>query len=383
MWLFMDEIPGEFRNTTLSEDSQHSTPGNWSFQDVLDNIDIGILIVDVSRQSVDFSNPVALDILQTPQRQLSFTSLIEYLMRGTGYRALHELNHATHTVQRGSKLLGYSIYPISDCHYCILIRDITEKTRLESIAQAVNTMDNIGFIFSGIRHEIGNPLNSIKMTISVLRKNLDSFSRDAIREYIERTADEVTRMEYLLKSLKNFSMFEKLDNRPNDLGLFLEKFLDLVSRDFVNKGLELSCAPLPYGVLTQTDSRALHQALLNVLANAADALENRPRPQIKIRTRANGALAWIKIEDNGCGMSELQQQQLFQPFTTSKAKGNGLGLVITQKLLAKMNASIDIHSAEGIGTVVRIALPLAGRLTDEERRPHTEVAQVTVENQAS
>lgn len=379
----MDERAGSIPIDTAANDGNLPARGGWSFQDVLNNIDIGIIIVDSVRQTIEFCNPVSLEILQTPRRHLSFTNLIDYLLRGSGINTLAEMGQGSHTVQRGSRLFGYSSYPISDCHYCILIRDITEKSRLESIAQAVNTMDNIGFIFSGIRHEIGNPLNSIKMTISVLRKNLETYSRQTISEYIERTADEVTRMEYLLKSLKNFSMFEKIDNHPNDLGRFLEKFLDLVSRDFTNKGVELKHGPLPYGVLTDTDPRALHQALLNVLANAADALVGRPRPQIRIQTRANGSLAWIKIEDNGCGMSELQQLQLFHPFNTSKATGNGLGLVITQKLLAKMNASIDIHSAEGVGTVVRIALPLAGKNTFEESKPRVDKQPPVMESPAS
>ena len=73
----------------------------------------------------------------------------------------------------------------------------------------------------------------------------------------------------------------------------------------------------------------------------------------------NGKLIWLTVEDNGCGIGPEQQKLLFQPFCTNKAEGNGLGLVITQKLLAKMNASLEIHSTEKIGTTVHIALPLA------------------------
>ncbi len=55
-------------------------------------------------------------------------------------------------------------------------RDVTEKLRLESIAESVNTMNNIGYVFSGVRHEIGNPINSAKMSLSVLQHKLDTAS---------------------------------------------------------------------------------------------------------------------------------------------------------------------------------------------------------------
>ncbi len=69
-------------------------------------------------------------------------------------------------------------------------------------------LENLGYVFSGIRHEIGNPLNSIKMTLSVLLKNIDSFSKEQVKEFIERSLDETSRIEYLLTALKNFSLFE-------------------------------------------------------------------------------------------------------------------------------------------------------------------------------
>jgi len=345
--------------------SDNPVPGStepkawWSYADVLGNIDIGVIILDTTRQAIDYRNRAAREILQDAGRPDDFADLAEQLCGGTGAGIFAELAHTSRTFQRGNRLMGCTIYPISDRHYCLFVRDITEKTRLESIAQAVNTMDNIGFIFSGIRHEIGNPLNTIKMTISVLEKNLDSFSRATIREYIERTVSEVTRMEYLLKSLRNFSMFEKLEIKVHGLRFFLDKLTDLVSHDFEKKGITLIIEPLPEEVAVFIDPRALHQALLNLLTNAADALEGRPRAQVRISTRVNGNLIWLIVEDNGRGMDAEQQKLLFQPFCTNKAHGNGLGLVITQKLLAKMNASLEIRSTEKVGTTVHIALPMA------------------------
>lgn len=336
-----------------------ATTSGWSYADVLRNMDIGIVIVDENTEEIVFRNPASFDILQDDTAPWTFADLHLRLMDEGTLCGFAALTSTTQTFQLGPRLIGCSLHNVSPGHYCLILRDVTEKTRLESIAQAVNTMDNIGFIFSGIRHEIGNPLNSIKMTISVLRKNLDSFSREALGEYIERTYAEVLRMEYLLKSLRNFSLFEKLDIGCHELGAFLDKFFALVEDDFARQGIQLERNALPDAVWIHFDPRALHQALLNLLTNAADALSGRPWPRITITLRCADKLVLLSVEDNGCGMSTEQQKILFQPFCTTKVKGNGLGLVITQKLLAKMNATLDIVSSEGVGTAVHIALPAA------------------------
>jgi len=330
----------------------------WSYADVLRNMGIGIVVLDEAQKQIVFRNPASFDILQDAATPWAFADLHARLMEQGALCGFDALAGTTLSFQLDTRLIGCSVHTVSPGHYSLILRDVTEKIRLESIAQAVNTMDNIGFIFSGIRHEIGNPLNSIKMTISVLRKNLDLFSREALGEYIERTYAEVLRMEYLLKSLKNFSLFEQLDIDRHELGAFLDKFFALVENDFAKQGISLERHFLPQTIWSDFDPRALQQALLNLLANAADALTGRPWPRITMTLRSVDRLVLLSVEDNGCGMNEDQQKLLFQPFCTTKAKGNGLGLVITQKLLAKMNASIDIVSAEGSGTAVHISLPV-------------------------
>jgi C4-dicarboxylate-specific signal transduction histidine kinase len=346
-----------FQTSQLSKSEARTHSNNqWSYEEVLQNIDIGIIIVDAVSRTIHYQNPTALRLLSNNDTAIDFQDLPEQLLE---LQTEHVDSGISHTMNRNGRLLGFSSYPTSGQHDCLLVRDITEKRRLESIAQAVNTMDNIGFIFAGIRHEIGNPLNSIKMTISVLQKNLDDFSKTTVGTYLERASSEITRMEYLLKSLKNFSMFEKQDIRAHDLFTFINKLQALVSCDFEQKGIRLQIEPAPERICAFFDPRALHQVLLNLLSNAVDALHNRSNPEIRISTATSGDLCWLTVKDNGCGINDEQRKLLFQPFCTSKAHGNGLGLVITRKLLAKMNASIDIRSTADEGTIVQIALPLA------------------------
>ena len=345
-------------STPAELDARHVRDSRWDFAQILDNIDVGVLILDMVEQRIDYRNPVFCTVLQDAKLCDDFEQLRLLLLSDL---SMPPSGPASVTVAYRSRTLGCSIYQIGLRYRCIFIRDISEKLRLESIAQAVNTMDNIGFIFSGVRHEIGNPLNSMKMALSVLRSNLDSFDRDTVLAYIDRGLADIDRINYLLKSMKSFATYERLELQDIDLGEFLRRFIALVGREFSQRGIALVYDEPAEPLSVHLDPRALHQALLNLLANAADALDEVAAPEIRIFTEERGGVVRLLVADNGCGISDEQKKHLFKPFNTSKSHGNGLGLVITRKLLAQMNADINIESRLDQGTHAILSLPVGGR----------------------
>jgi len=240
----------------------------------------------------------------------------------------------------------------------IIKRNITEKKRLESIVEAANLMDNIGFIFSSIRHELGNPVNSIKVSLSVLDSNLELYDKNDIKRFINRSLSDIGRIEYLLKTLKNFSIFERPIIEKTDMTTLLNKFITLITTELQQKKIKLT-ANIPkepkFGLI---DPRAFQQVLLNLIANAADSLIETSQKKISLAmlTEENGQINII-ISDNGCGISDDAQTNLFKPFFTTKPQGTGLGLVIVKKMLAKMNCSIYINSKSNMGTKVLLIIP--------------------------
>ncbi len=243
-------------------------------------------------------------------------------------------------------------------NYVAIKRDVTERIRLESIAQAVNTMNNMGYIFSGVRHEIGNPVNSIKMTLSMLKENIDRFDKMMIQDYIARSLDEIRRIEYLLKAFKNFNIYERMELQDIDMKSFMDKLLTIIKDDFLKRGVPVSLDIMPNAYRCYADPRALHQVLLNILINAGDACRGRTDPFISISvSRSADNMVNIQVKDNGCGMTEDQMKNLFKPFFTTKPDGTGLGLVIAKKMLTLMNGMIGVESKKDKGTVVSILLP--------------------------
>ena len=244
-------------------------------------------------------------------------------------------------------------------NHLFIKRDITEKLRLESIAQAVDTMNNIGYIFSGVRHEIGNPVNAVIMNLSLLKAKFETADKAAIEKYVDRALANCEKVEYLLRSLRSFNLYEKPDLQNVAMAGFLEKFIDLVNEDFQKKGITIDTFVEAEQVYA--DARVLQQVLLNLFTNAADALKERADPRIAVNVSPAGGMVRIRVHDTGKGIPEDRLKDLFKPFHTSKAHGTGLGLVIVKKMLARMQGTIDITSRKDEGTTVEIAIPSGTR----------------------
>jgi signal transduction histidine kinase len=217
-------------------------------------------------------------------------------------------------------------------------------------------MEKMNYIFSAIRHEIGNPVNSIKVTISVLKKNIGIFPDEKILEYTDRVLSEINRIEYLLKSFKNFVMFEDMDLVNVPVGEFIANFFSLLNESFIEKGINLDLDLNSENDSVYADPKGLYQVLLNILNNALDALKEKNDKWIKISTTKIAGKIRITISDNGKGLSEQETRNLFKPFFTTKAEGTGLGLVLVKKILSRMQGEINIESAINIGTTVTITL---------------------------
>ncbi len=241
-------------------------------------------------------------------------------------------------------------------NYVSIKRDVTEKLWLESVAQSVDTMNNIGYIFAGVRHEIGNPVNAVHMILEVLKSKLQQLEKPAVESYLDRALKELSRVEYLLRTLKSYNMYEKPHLQAIGIHDFMRKFLSVVQEDFKMKGIGVNVSIDPGVESCCADPRALQQILLNFLTNSADALEGRENPTVEVSIFKQEGMIRIRVEDNGCGMTEEEQKALFKPFYTTKAKGTGLGLVIVKKMLTMMKGTVKITSRKNSGTRVDVAI---------------------------
>ena len=148
---------------------------------------------------------------------------------------------------------------------------------------------------------------------------------------------------------------------PSGIVLHLQKVIEEVrsswEMDPRTAGLPLSIDPIPAAHL-RSDPTGLHRALMNLLSNARKAVKDRPDPLVRLSAQASEATICLTILDNGCGMEADQLERLFVPFAGSFEEGSGLGMSLVYKFIEAMDWRIDVESAVGSGTTIRIFLPM-------------------------
>jgi len=319
-------------------------------------IPLGVTVLDFKEERIVFCNPAMKDLLATIH-PLTYPRIKKiFLLAG---QPDPEIQPARQTVILGDKTVGFTVYSPSPDSWLLLANEVSEKVRLEQIAATTNVMSTIDFTFFSLAHEMGNPINSIKMTLEVLINNFKNYDSKTKMEYLGSLHSEFSRLETLLKAIKSFNMFEYLTSQATNTKALLDNLAHLLKHELESNKIVLKLSYPQQPVFCQSDPRALHQSLLNILNNAIDALEGKNNPVIVIEVGQTVREVTISIRDNGCGIADEKQKELFMPFSSNKPRGIGLGLTIVKKLLAQMNGTIEISSRRNHGTEVLIRLPLA------------------------
>ena len=240
-----------------------------------------------------------------------------------------------------------------------VIRDITERKKVEEALQRAEQMKLIGEWAAGLAHEIKNPLAGIKVSVEVLLEDLNISADD--KAIVLRAVGEIQRIEALLKSLLRFAKPPKLQLTVVDMNDLLDQTIDfslrhpLLSSDpsielNVSKDLDKHTPVMP------ADPIQLQQVFLNLLFNAIEAMPDGGVLGIKSFYDQNANTITIEISDTGQGIDKDIIDDVFKPFFTTKSKGTGLGLAITRRIVEDHNGVISVTSDSGKGTVFKILL---------------------------
>lgn len=236
-----------------------------------------------------------------------------------------------------------------------------EMERQRELATASHLMSVLDYLFFNLAHELGNPINSIKMTLDVLINNFDSYTQQTRLEYLNSLQAEFRRLEELLKAIRSFNTYEHLAIKATDIQALVQNLLQMLQSEIGAGNIRLSVSFPDPPLWAAGDPQALHQALLNVIGNAIDALAGHEAPSLAIAVERDHAFCRIRISDNGCGIPADKEKEVFLPFFSTKPQGIGLGLLMVMKLLTRMNGRVEISRLEPRGTEVRLILPVANR----------------------
>jgi PAS domain S-box-containing protein len=298
-------------------------------------------------------------ILQGPKTD---RAVLEHLRSSLGHDGTFEGETINYRKDGTEFLIQWYVVPLVDdegrtTHYLAVQRDVTDERRLMAIAAGVNLAENLGYAIAGIRHELANPVNAIKLSLLLLERRIArGATAEEMAELTRRMLDDVERVEYLLGALKHYGAMERAVLEPVAVDAFVRRLADLVREELEVRAQSIELVLDAGAAEAMADPRALHQVLLNLVTNAADAVGARSTTRIVLRTEAVGSRVRITVEDDGPGMTAAELARLGQPFFTTKQRGTGLGLSIVRRLVSAMRGLLSIDSEAGHGTRVRVEL---------------------------
>lgn len=262
-------------------------------------------------------------------------------------------------------------------------RQTARARAAERRARAAERLAEIGAMTGGLAHEIKNPLSTIGLNAQLLAEGVSDLPIDAaekgrLTRRVEALRREVERLRDILQDFLRFAGSVRIEPRAMDLNTVVEELIDFYTPQAARLGVTLRADLAPGGVRAMIDPAHLKQAILNLLINATQAIEEqmrrdagpgdgagagRARPEVIVRTARvktrEGPAAELRVADTGPGIAPEHLDSIFTPYFTTKSGGSGLGLPTTRRLVEEHRGTIGVHSEAGKGTEFVITLPVA------------------------
>ncbi|MBI3935070.1 MAG: HAMP domain-containing protein [Acidobacteria bacterium] len=224
-----------------------------------------------------------------------------------------------------------------------------------------------GEVAQRVAHEIKNPLTPIALSAERIRMWLEKQRgrreespelNRVIQESCSLIQHEVETLKRLVDEFSQFARFPKAQPAPANLNQIVEKALGAFNGRL--QGIHIVTHLEPDLPAVMADADQLRRVVVNLMENAADAMENSLVKEIVIATRSDPQRAVVEAEiaDTGCGVSPDDKEKLFLPYFSTKDRGTGLGLAIVNRIVAEHHGAIRVEENEPLGTRFVVELPL-------------------------
>ncbi len=344
-----------------------------SHKQILDNLTSSVLVLNESL-CIQYMNPAAEMLLEASARRLKHRPIEEWLSSseeelGVLRQSLasghpYSKREARLVTQTGQELtVDYSVNPIPDGGILLEIQARDRLMRIEREEELLTRHASARVLVRGLAHEIKNPLGGIRGAAQLLDRELD---REELHDYTRIIIDEADRLRHLVDRLLGPHTLPVIESV--NIHAILEHVCSLITAEVGGRIRILRdydpSIPEFSGARGQ-----LIQAVLNIVRNAMQALEDAqtPEPTITLRTRAlrqitlgaerHRLVCALEIIDNGPGIPDELADTLFYPMVSSRAQGSGLGLSIAQSIMNQHKGLIEFTSEPGC-TRFNLFIPL-------------------------
>jgi PAS domain S-box-containing protein len=246
----------------------------------------------------------------------------------------------------------------------VVAEDVTEELRTKARLIDTERLAAIGRMAAHVTHEVRNPLSSIGLNVEMLEEELEGTGPEAkaLMRAIQREIDRLTGVteEYLRLARLPDPRLE-----PEDIGALVRSIASFVTREMegsrVSVVLDVEEGLPPVAI----DEQQIRQALLNLLRNAREAMPDGGHIFLAAERRGEGVL--VSVRDEGSGIPEAERERIFDLFYTTKERGTGLGLPLTQQIVVAHGGHIRCEGGPHRGTRFELWLPFAEEPSDAPR----------------
>lgn len=337
-------------------------------QQVVDQLEDGLIFLSQDRRIL-FFNRAAEVVVGKPMAQVLGWPVEDVLEPSHPLRPFLErgseqnggVRNATLALPRDgdSKEFLVSTFPVTDAHRrmgaMVLLKDLDSVRTLQSLVSYSAKLAALGRLTSGVAHEVKNPLNAMMIHLELLKEKLGVSTEEA-QQSVEVIESEIRRLDRVVQGFLRFIRPRELALKPVDLNALLQGILALLQAEWEPAGVRFAFRPDATLSRLTADEELLHQAFLNILVNACQAMPSGGTITVTT-TRESREFAGVTIADEGVGIPPEDLDKVFRLYYTTKPDGSGIGLSLVYRIVQLHDGSIDVSSEVGRGTTVTVRLP--------------------------
>ncbi|HZZ42675.1 MAG TPA: ATP-binding protein [Tepidisphaeraceae bacterium] len=230
--------------------------------------------------------------------------------------------------------------------------------RLQKRTHQAERLAELGTLTGGLAHEIKNPLSTVGLNLQLLREDLNpndpSYPR--LTNRLATVQRETARLKDILDDFLRYAGKLELDKKPTNLNDLLEELVDFFHPQAQLSRVQLRLRKSPDNLIVPVDPRLIKQAVLNLMLNGVQAMNDKGGDLLLSTSLQNGE-ALIDIIDTGPGIPPDATQKIFQAYYSTKKGGTGLGLPMTRRIIEEHGGHLTVSSEPQKGTDFTIHLP--------------------------
>ncbi len=245
--------------------------------------------------------------------------------------------------------------------FVMLIRDVTETRKRTEQQLESERLNAFTLLAAGVAHELGNPLNSLTIHLQLLERRLKKMGKsgDSLREHLDIATGEIKRMDTIISQFLAAIRPSKPQLQRSQIADLVQESVRFLKPELDQAKVKVKLDLRPDMPAMPLDADQMKQAIYNLIRNASQAMPK--GGTLTISGSYTDFEVRLSFEDTGKGISAEQMGRLFQPFSTTRPTGTGLGLLIVRRIIREHGGEIDIESRVGQGTRVSLWLPLVER----------------------